>query len=58
MAVFHFSQYEHELFCWYFKHLNAFLAQCGYFVGKWEILGIIDKGVNSETRILLQFWDF
>jgi len=27
-------------------------------MGKWEILGIIDKGVNSKTRILLQFWDF
>jgi len=25
---------------------------------KWEILGIIDEGVNNETRILLQFWDF
>ena len=25
---------------------------------KWEILGIVDEGVNSETRILLQFWDF
>ena len=21
-------------------------------------LGIIDEGVNNETRILLQFWDF
>ena len=46
------------MFCWYFKHLNAFLAQCEYFVGKWEILGIVDEGVNNETRILLQFWDF
>ena len=27
-------------------------------MGKWEILGIVDEGVNSETRILLQFWDF
>jgi len=27
-------------------------------VGKWEILGIVDEGVNSKTRILLQFWDF
>jgi len=25
---------------------------------KWEILGTIDEGVNNETRILLQFWDF
>ena len=58
MAIFHFSQFEHELFCWHFKHLNAFLAQCGYCVGKCEVLGIIDEGVNNETRILLQFWYF
>jgi len=49
---------EHELFCWYFKRLKAFLAQCDYCVGKWEILGILDEGVNSETRIILQYWDF
>ena len=53
MAIFHLPQYEHKLFCWYFKCLNAFLAQCGYCVSKWEILGIVDEGVNSETRILL-----
>jgi len=58
MAIFHFPQYAHELFCWSFKRLNTFLTQCEYFVGKWKILGIIDEGVNSETRILLQFWDF
>ena len=56
MTIFHFPQFEHELFCWYFKRLNAFLAQCGYCVGKWEILGIIDEDVNSETLIFLQFW--
>jgi len=38
--------------------LNAFLAQCGYCVGTWRILGIIDEGVNSKTQILLQFWNF
>jgi len=27
-------------------------------VGKWEILGIIDEGVNNETRILVEYWDF
>jgi len=58
MAIFHFFQFEHELFCWYFKRLNAFLAQCGYCVGKWKILGIIDEDVNNEIRILLQYWDF
>jgi len=49
MAIFQFPQFEHELFCWYFKRLNSFLAQCEYYVGKWEILGIVDEGVNSET---------
>ena len=58
MAIFHFPQFKHELFCWYFKRLNVFLAQCGYYAGKQEILGIIDEGVNDETRILLQYWDF
>jgi len=38
--------------------LNAFLAQCNYCGGKWEVLSIIDEGVNNETRILLKFWDF
>jgi len=38
--------------------LNAFLAQCGYCVGKWEIFAIVNEGVNNETRILIQFWDF
>jgi len=27
-------------------------------VGKWDILGIIDEGVNNETRILLRYWNF
>ena len=58
MTIFHFSQIKHKLFCWYFKRLNAFLAQCGYCVGKWEIWDIIDEGVNSEIWIFLQFWDF
>ena len=58
MPIFHFLQYEHELFCWYFKRLNAFLAQCEYYVSKWEILGIVDEGLNSKTQIPLQFWDF
>jgi len=58
MTIFHFPQFEHELFCWYFNALNVFLAQCGYCVGKWKILGIIDEGVNNQTRILLQYLDF
>ena len=48
MAIFHFLQFEHKLFYWYFKCLNVFLAQCEYYVGKWEILGIVDEWVNSE----------
>ena len=58
MTIFHFPQFEHELFFWYFKRLNAVLAQCVIVLGKWEILGIVAEGVNSETRILLQYWDF
>ena len=27
-------------------------------MGKCKVLGIIDEGVNNETRILLQYWDF
>jgi len=27
-------------------------------VGKWKILGIIEEGVNNETRVLLQYLDF
>ena len=37
--------------------MNVFLAQCDYCVGKW-ILGLIDEGVNNETRIILQYWNF
>jgi len=56
-VISNFPQFEHELFCWYFKRLNAFLAKYGYCVGKWKILGIID-GVNDKTLILLQFLEF
>ena len=55
MAIFHFHQFEHELFWRYFKRLNVFLAQCGYCVGKWKILDILDKGVKTETHILLGY---
>ena len=27
-------------------------------MGKWEILGIVDKGVNSEVHIPLEYWGF
>ena len=58
MAIFQFFQFKHELFCRHFKHLNAFLTQCGYCRGKWKILDIVDEGVNCETLILLEYWDF
>jgi len=38
--------------------LHAFRTQCDYYVGKWEILDIVDEGVNSKTRILLEYWGF
>ena len=38
--------------------MNAFRAQCIYCVRKWEMLSIIDEGVNNETQVLLQYWDF
>ena len=53
MTIFYFPQYEHELFWRYFKRLNIFLAQYGYYVGKWKILDIVDEGVNSKTRAIL-----
>jgi len=34
MAIFHFPQFEHELFWRQFKRLNIFLAQCSYHAGK------------------------
>ena len=41
-----------------FKHLNAFLSQCGHCVGKWKILEIADESVNCKTHILLELWSF
>jgi len=58
MAIFHFSQFEHELFWRYFKHLSAFLGQYGFRIGKWKILDIVDVGVNSKTQTLLEYWGF
>ena len=29
-----------------------------YCVSKWGILDIVDEGVNSKIRILLEYWDF
>ena len=55
MVIFHFLQFEHELFWRYFKCLNAFLTQSGYCVGKWKILDIVDESVTSETRVVLEY---
>ena len=41
-----------------FKQLSAFLPRCGYCLTKWEILDIIDEGVNSKIRALLAYWGF
>jgi len=57
MANFHFPKFEHELFWQYFKRLNVFLAQYGYYVGKWEPVDIVDEGVNSKIRTLVEYWD-
>ena len=58
IAIFHFSQFKHELFWRYFKRLNIFRTQCGYCVGKLETLDIVDEGVNNETQTLLEYWGF
>ena len=61
MANFHFPQYKQELFYCYWECLNAYLAQCahyGYSYGNWEILGIVNEGVNCEIHTLLECWDF
>ena len=55
MEFFHFPQFEYELFWRYFKRLNAFLAECCYYIGKWKILDIGDEGVNSKTRTLFEY---
>ena len=61
MAIFHFPQCEQELFYHYWDRLHAYVAQCascGYLYGKWEILHVVNEGVNSQTRALLDRWDF
>ena len=61
MAIFHFPQYEQELFYSYWDRLHTYLAQCdscGYLYGKWEVLHAVDEGVNCETRTLFEYWDF
>ena len=61
MAIFHFPQYEQELFYHYWDRLHAYLPQCascGYSYERWEILHVMDEGVNCETHTLFAYWDF
>ena len=58
MIIFHFLQFEHELFWRYFKRLNVFLTQRSHCVGKWESLDVVDEGVNNETKTLLEYQGF
>ena len=57
MAISHFSQIEHELFWRYIKCFNVFLTKYGI-ADKWEILDIVDMGLNSKTHALLEHWSF
>jgi len=54
MIIFHFPQYEHELFWKYYDRLHDFLAYCGYCLEKWEILNMVYERVTCETRALLE----
>ena len=58
MTIFHFPQYEHELFWRYYDRLHALLAHYGHRLEKWEILNIAYEGMNYETHVLLEHWDF
>ena len=61
MEIFHFPQCEQELFYHYWDRLHAYLAQCascGCLYEKWEVLHVVDEGVNCETRALFEHWDF
>ena len=58
MAIFHFPQFEHELFWRHFKRVNVFLTHCGYCVAKLETLDVVNEGVNNETQTLLEYWGF
>ena len=58
MSGFHFTQYEHESFWWYYDILYVFLARCGSCLEKWELLDTVYEGVNCEIRALLERWDF
>jgi len=56
MAFFHFPNFSMNYFGGICVH--ACLAQSGHCVGKWGILDIVDKGVNSKIRSLLEYQGF
>jgi len=58
MYIFHFPQYENELFWRYYDRLHIFLAHYDYCSEKWKIPIIVYEGVNCETHALLEHWDF
>ena len=57
---FSFSSIQARIVSPLLERLNAYLAQCHYgcLYEKWEILGVVNEGVNYETYILLECWDF
>ena len=58
MAAFYFPQDESELFQRYSDCLDNFISQYGYCLRKQEILNVINKGENGDTRTLLQYFGF
>ena len=50
MPVFHFPQYEHELFWSYLSRLNDYCAQLNHIFEKWKIYEVIAVGLNVESR--------
>ena len=50
MAIFHFSQFEHETFWQYLSRLNDYRAQYAHSkFAKWEICEVVLEGITHET---------
>jgi len=55
MAIFHFSQFEHEPFWQYLSRLNDYRAQYVHSMfAKWEICNVMLEGITHETRATLK----
>jgi len=55
MAIFHFSQFEHEPFRQYLSRLNDYRAQYVFSMyEKWKICDIVLEGITHETRATLE----